>query len=62
MNGNDDDHLCKPTSVEVSANAREFYLADGYCNHRFTVEKTTIYYYFICKKIGFQSDEVLAGD
>ncbi len=39
MNGNDDDHLCKPTSVEVSANAREFYVADGYCNHRFTVGK-----------------------
>ncbi len=59
MNGNDDDHLCKPTSVEVSANAREFYVADGYCNHRFTVGKDS---YFICKKFGFQSDEVLAGD
>ncbi|CAH0405170.1 unnamed protein product [Chilo suppressalis] len=31
--GNDDEHFCKPTSVAVMANG-DFFVADGYCNHR----------------------------
>ncbi|XP_028178787.1 peptidyl-alpha-hydroxyglycine alpha-amidating lyase 1 [Ostrinia furnacalis] len=31
--GNDDQHFCKPTSVAVMSNG-DFFVADGYCNHR----------------------------
>ncbi len=37
VNGKDDDHFCKPTSVAVREDASAFYVADGYCNSRWGV-------------------------
>jgi hypothetical protein len=33
-NGNDENHLCKPTDVDVSQKNGHVFVADGYCNQR----------------------------
>ncbi|XP_070542218.1 peptidyl-glycine alpha-amidating monooxygenase B-like [Ptychodera flava] len=32
--GNDDEHFCKPTDVEVESKTGNFFVSDGYCNNR----------------------------
>jgi hypothetical protein len=34
VNGNDEKHFCKPTSIAVSELTGEIFVADGYCNSR----------------------------
>ena len=34
VHGNDETHLCKPTSVDVAKSNGDVFVADGYCNQR----------------------------